>query len=44
MAGQKVYRANQQNPKLWANGFIRLRLLWETPFETPGTSHSESLI
>jgi hypothetical protein len=30
---QKVYRADQQNPKFWANGFKPLRLLREIPFE-----------
>jgi hypothetical protein len=30
---QKVYRADHQNLRFWANGFIRLPLLRETPFE-----------
>lgn len=30
--GHKVYRANQRNPKIWANEFIRLRALRRKPF------------
>ncbi len=37
---QNVYRADHQNPKFWANGFIRLRLLRETPFETTRSTPS----
>jgi len=30
---QRVYRANQQNPKFRANEFSRLRSLWLKPFD-----------
>jgi hypothetical protein len=33
-SGSKIYLVNQHNPKSSANGFICLRLLGETPFET----------